>query len=105
MDSGTIEGGHQDVSGAPILLAAPQQMKKHDTIDRPLYGNVYRFSSKEIHVNSGLYYYGYRWYAPNLQRWLNRDPLGEPGFETSGGAECRKWLAESIRFRSKQSTK
>jgi RHS repeat-associated protein len=41
--------------------------------------NVYRFSSKEIHVNSGLYYYGYRWYAPNLQRWLNRDPLEEVG--------------------------
>jgi RHS repeat-associated protein len=39
--------------------------------------NVYRFSSKEIHVNSGLYYYGFRWYAPNLQRWLNRDPVGE----------------------------
>ena len=39
--------------------------------------NVYRFSSKEFHVNSGLYYYGYRWYAPNLQRWLNRDPSGE----------------------------
>jgi RHS repeat-associated protein len=43
--------------------------------------NVYRFSSKELHVNSGLYYYGYRWYAPNLQRWLNRDPIKEPGFE------------------------
>jgi RHS repeat-associated protein len=42
-------------------------------------GNVYRFSSKEIHVNSGLYYYGYRWYAPSLQRWLNRDPIGEDG--------------------------
>jgi RHS repeat-associated protein len=41
--------------------------------------NVYRFSSKEIHVNSGLYYYGYRWYAPNLQRWLNRDPIEELG--------------------------
>ncbi len=39
--------------------------------------NVYRFSSKEFHANSGLYYYGYRWYAPNLQRWLNRDPIGE----------------------------
>ncbi|MCL4789953.1 MAG: hypothetical protein KJ070_24760, partial [Verrucomicrobia bacterium] len=25
----------------------------------------------------GLYYYGYRWCAPNLQRWLNRDPIGE----------------------------
>jgi RHS repeat-associated protein len=41
--------------------------------------NVYRFSSKEIHVNSGMYYYGYRFYDPNLQRWLNRDYLEEWG--------------------------
>jgi hypothetical protein len=26
-----------------------------------------------------LYYYGFRFYDPNLQRWLNRDPLGEFG--------------------------
>jgi RHS repeat-associated protein len=43
--------------------------------------NVYRFSSKEQHVVSGMYYYGYRFYDPNLQRWINRDPLGEFGFE------------------------
>jgi RHS repeat-associated protein len=47
--------------------------------------NVYRFSSKECHVNSGMYYYGYRFYDPNLQRWTTRDPLGEPGFEELGG--------------------
>ncbi len=41
--------------------------------------NVYRFSSKEIHVNSGMYYYGYRFYDPNLQRWPNRDPIQEAG--------------------------
>ena len=41
--------------------------------------NVYRFSSKEIHVNSGMYYYGFRFYDPNLQRWLNRDPIDEDG--------------------------
>jgi len=41
--------------------------------------NVYRFSSKELHVNSGLYYYSFRWYSPNLQRWLNRDPMQEAG--------------------------
>src|SRR5436190_20190878 len=41
--------------------------------------NTYRFSSKEYHVNSGLYYYGYRWYDANLQRWLNRDPIEEHG--------------------------
>jgi RHS repeat-associated protein len=43
--------------------------------------NVYRFSSKEVHLNSGMYYYGFRFYDPNLQRWINTDPLGEPGFE------------------------
>jgi RHS repeat-associated protein len=41
--------------------------------------NVYRFSSKPIHANSGLYYYGYRFYWPELQRWMSRDPLGELG--------------------------
>ncbi len=41
--------------------------------------NVYRFSSKEIHVSSGMYYYLYRFYDPSLQRWINRDPLGEKG--------------------------
>src|SRR5438552_1433461 len=41
--------------------------------------NVYRFSSKEIHVKSGMYYYGYRFHEPNLQRWLNRDPIGKLG--------------------------
>ncbi|HEX3718197.1 MAG TPA: RHS repeat-associated core domain-containing protein [Verrucomicrobiae bacterium] len=39
--------------------------------------NLYRFSSKEWHANSGLAYYLYRYYDPNLQRWLNRDPLSD----------------------------
>ena len=44
----------------------------------PLAGaNRYRFSSKEWNDNAGLYYYGFRFYDPNLQRWLNRDPFGE----------------------------
>jgi RHS repeat-associated protein len=41
--------------------------------------NIYRFSSKEYHANSGIYCYGYRYYEPNLQRWLNRDLIGEMG--------------------------
>ena len=43
--------------------------------------NVYRFSSKEWHGPTGLYYYGYRWYAPYCQKWLNRDPINELGFK------------------------
>jgi RHS repeat-associated protein len=41
--------------------------------------NKYRFSSKEWDENSGLYYYGYRFYDPGLQRWLNHDPIQERG--------------------------
>ena len=41
--------------------------------------NVYRFSSKEIGTNTGMYYYGYRFYDPSLQRWINRDPIEEKG--------------------------
>jgi RHS repeat-associated protein len=41
--------------------------------------NVYRFSSKEFHAATGLSYYLYRFYDPSLQRWLNRDPIGEAG--------------------------
>ena len=41
--------------------------------------NRYRFSSKEFHPLSGLYYFGFRFYDPNLQRFLNHDLLGELG--------------------------
>jgi RHS repeat-associated protein len=41
--------------------------------------NLYRFSSKELHPPSGLVYYGYRFYDPSLQRWVNRDPIAEQG--------------------------
>jgi RHS repeat-associated protein len=46
------------------------------------YVNTYRFSSKQLQTaaNVYLYYYGFRFYDPDLQRWVNRDPLGEPGF-------------------------
>ncbi|MDZ3829271.1 RHS repeat-associated core domain-containing protein [Pseudomonas monsensis] len=35
-----------------------------------------RYSGKEMDV-SGLYYYGERYYAPWLQRWLSADPAGD----------------------------
>jgi len=41
--------------------------------------NLYRFSSKEFHLNSGLVYYLYRYYEPHMQRWINRDPIGQAG--------------------------
>jgi len=39
----------------------------------------FRFSTKYFDQNTGLYYYGRRYYNPETRRWLNRDPIGERG--------------------------
>ncbi len=39
----------------------------------------FKFSSKELNASCGLYYYGYRFYAPQWQRWMNRDRINESG--------------------------
>lgn len=39
----------------------------------------YRFSTKPRDFNTGLYYYGYRWYDPVTGRWPSRDPIEERG--------------------------
>jgi len=36
----------------------------------------YRFSGKERDSETGLYYYGARYYAPGLARWVSCDPAG-----------------------------
>ncbi len=39
----------------------------------------YLFSTKPLDTETGLYYYGYRFYSSSLGRWLTRDPVGEMG--------------------------
>ena len=39
----------------------------------------FRFSTKRFDDKLGLVYYGYRFYNPAIERWINRDPLGEDG--------------------------
>ena len=41
----------------------------------------HRFSTKLFDPDTGLCYYGYRWYSPPLGRWLSRDPIEEEGGE------------------------
>jgi len=38
---------------------------------------AYRFSTKRFDAETGLYDYGYRFYHPELGRWVSRDPIGE----------------------------
>lgn len=39
----------------------------------------FRFSTKYEDAETGLAYYGFRYYSPELGRWINRDPIEEDG--------------------------
>jgi RHS repeat-associated protein len=47
-------------------------MKKTGTFDQP-----YMFSTKPYDPDTGLYYFGARFYSPMIRRWMTRDPSGE----------------------------
>jgi hypothetical protein len=78
--TGSAEGAWRYSSfGGPIpysLVSSPSAFANK---------NPWRFSSKyldaEVETRSGIYYYGYRHYSPQLGRWLSRDPIGERGGE------------------------
>lgn len=41
--------------------------------------NTFCFSSEVLDPETNLVYYNYRYYSPELGRWLSRDPIGERG--------------------------
>jgi RHS repeat-associated protein len=49
-------------------------MTKTGSLNQP-----YQFSTKPYDEEVGLSYYGYRFYSPEIGRWINRDPIGEAG--------------------------
>ncbi|MBI5692759.1 MAG: RHS repeat-associated core domain-containing protein [Verrucomicrobia bacterium] len=49
------------------------------TIREALASRPFRHATKFTDVESGLVYYGFRYYDPGLGRFLSRDPLGEAG--------------------------
>ena len=42
-------------------------------------GFEFGFQGQFLDTESGLMNYGYRYYSPNLGRWLSKDPIGERG--------------------------
>jgi len=45
--------------------------------------NPFRFSTKYQDDESDLLYYGHRYYKASTGTWVSRDPIQEPGFQTS----------------------
>lgn len=79
-----------DSNGNVILLtdaeAKPTAHYQYDAFGKTLAAtgpaaesNAYRFSTKPIETASGLAFYGYRYYLPELGRWPSKDPIGERG--------------------------
>lgn len=44
------------------------------TLDQP-----FKFSTKRHDSATGMIYFGYRFYMPEVKKWLTRDPIGENG--------------------------
>lgn len=57
--------------------------------------NPMRFSTKYFDRETGLYYYGYRYYQPDTGRWLSRDPIEEFGginlYAVTGNDFANQW--------------
>ncbi len=49
------------------------------TIDPTIADNPFRFSTKFTDLETGLVYYGHRFYDPKNGRFINRDPIQEAG--------------------------
>ena len=81
---------HFDGNGNVILITDATGQKaaeyQYDAFGRTLSAtgtyaqtNRYRFSTKQVELGSGLYYYGYRFYDPENGRWPSRDLIEEEG--------------------------
>ena len=67
--SGAVEAAYEyDPFGNPIRQSGPYALT-----------NPFRFSTKFTDDESGLVYYGYRYYDPVRGRWPSRDPSEEDG--------------------------
>jgi RHS repeat-associated protein len=56
--------------------------------------NPFLFSTKFYDWETGLYYYGYRYYDPSTGRWPSRDPINDVGHHTLGGQVRFRFLLE-----------
>ncbi|MCI5138790.1 MAG: RHS repeat-associated core domain-containing protein, partial [Candidatus Electrothrix sp. AR1] len=70
---GLIDDAEAMVAGY-VYSAFGRLLTKTGTLDQP-----FRFSTKAFDEQTGLAYYGYRFYSPGVGRWINRDPIGEAG--------------------------
>ncbi len=68
--------------GQPTGLPEGRRSRQYGPFGEPLMregwsASPFAFSTKYLDKETGLYYYGRRYYRPETGRWLNRDPMEE----------------------------
>jgi RHS repeat-associated protein len=65
------------------------------TYDPTIADNPFRFSTKWTDLETGLVYYGHRYYSASLGRFINRDPIQESGglnlYHFCGNNPVNRW--------------
>jgi RHS repeat-associated protein len=74
--AGLVDGSNGAVSALYEYGPFGETIRVTDTLSGT---NPFRFSSKYTDAETDLVYYGYRYYNPNMGRWLSRDPIEEKG--------------------------
>ncbi len=53
-----------------------------------VWNTPYKFNAKELDEETGLYYYGARYYDPRVSVWISSDPFGEEDPDVSSYVYC-----------------
>jgi RHS repeat-associated protein len=88
--NGNIHAYLDCATGSPTQRMEYDAFGNEMTLDSVLEGNAttasttnhevpFRFSTKYTDSETGLSYYGYRYYSAEMGRWPSRDPIGERG--------------------------
>ena len=75
--SGTVVERHAYAAFGPRRVMAADFTSRSSS----LYDWDFGFQGQFRDAETGWYNYGYRFYVPELGRWINRDPIGEEGGE------------------------
>jgi RHS repeat-associated protein len=81
-----VQGNIGQVVDLAAVSASASMMTKYEydaygnrTLISSTHVQPFAFGTKYYDAESGLEYFGYRYYSPVLGRWASRDPLGEAG--------------------------